>query len=251
MDRKFIVSLIISTLSGLSTLLGYLIIYIKIKNINKYISFFLTFSFSIMINISIFELIPEAFIYFSQTYNVVIAILITSLIFISVNLFINRMSRVVKEKNKESSNLYKVGILSTIVLFFHNVPEGIATFISSYNNIKLGLTLAISIIMHNIPEGMNIAIPIYYSTYNKKKTFKYVMISALAEPFGAIITYVLLYKFINNYFLNIILLVVASIMINISINEIYPESITYNNEKLNKKAFLLGMLFVIMSLIIL
>ena len=251
MNRKLIIALIISTLSGLSTLLGYLIIFVKIKDLNKYISFFLTFSFSIMINLSIFELIPESVIYFSHKYNFIISALIALFTLISVKILIEKTSRVVKAKSKSSSNLYNIGILSTIVLFLHNVPEGIATFVSSYNDIKLGISLALAIIMHNIPEGINIVVPIYYSTYDKKKAFKYVLISALAEPIGAILTYLLLYRFINDTFLNIILLIVSSIMITISINEIYPESIKYNNEKLNKKAYILGMLFVIISIFIL
>jgi zinc transporter, ZIP family len=250
MEYKFILSLLISLLAGLSTLIGYFIIYIKVKNINKFLSFFLTLSFSIMINISIFELIPHATIYFLNKYNFILIITIITFIFTISQILVKRVGEIVNKKVKIHSNLYNIGILSTIVLFMHNMPEGVATFISSYNNLKLGITLSFSIIMHNIPEGINIALPIYYATHSKRNAFKYVFICALAEPIGALLAYLLLYNINSDYLLNITLLIVSGIMLSISINEIFPESIKYNNGKLNKKAYFLGMLFVILSLLI-
>ena len=56
-----------------------------------------------------------------------------------------------------------------IAIIIHNIPEGIATYISSETNIKLGISITIAIAMHNIPEGISIAVPIYYATGSKKK----------------------------------------------------------------------------------
>ena len=39
--------------------------------------------------------------------------------------------------------------------------EGIATFMSAYQDMNLGMKLAIAITLHNIPEGISIAVPIY------------------------------------------------------------------------------------------
>jgi ZIP family zinc transporter len=117
-----------------------------------------------------------------------------------------------------------------LTLLLHNIPEGIVTFTSSLTNKNLGLKLSLAIMAHNIPEGICISVPIYYSTKSRWVAFKNTLISALAEPFGAIITYLFLYKYINNYILNIILYFIGCLMILICIKEILPE-ILKNNER--------------------
>ena len=53
-----------------------------------------------------------------------------------------------------------------------------------------------AIALHNIPEGIAISIPIYYATKSKVKALYYTFISALSEPFGALITYLFLQNLI-------------------------------------------------------
>ena len=55
MMQNIIIPLILSTLAGLSTLIGAIPIFFRIKeiNLNKFISFCLSFSIAIMISISI------------------------------------------------------------------------------------------------------------------------------------------------------------------------------------------------------
>ena len=57
--QSIIFPLTLSTLAGLSTLIGAIFIFFKIqdKNLNKFISFCLAFSISVMITISILDLI--------------------------------------------------------------------------------------------------------------------------------------------------------------------------------------------------
>lgn len=90
--------------------------------------------------------------------------------------------------------------------------------------------LTIAIALHNIPEGISISIPVYYSTNSKLKAFFYTLISGLSEPLGAVIAYLFLAKYIDNTILGIIYSIIAGMMINISINELYKESIIYNKK---------------------
>ena len=76
-----------------------------------------------------------------------------------------------------------------LAIIIHNVPEGIATFISTTKSINLGLSLTLAIAIHNIPEGISISVPIYYATKSKFKAFSYTLVSALSEPLGALLTY--------------------------------------------------------------
>ena len=124
--------------------------------------------------------------------------------------------------NKSISNkkLYRLGLVSMLAIIMHNIPEGIATFLSSSTNKGLGLSLALAISFHNIPEGISIAIPIYFSTKSKRKAFFYTLISGLSEPLGAILAYLFLSSIINNFIMSIILSIIAGIMIHISIYEL-------------------------------
>ena len=104
-------------------------------------------------------------------------------------------------------------------------------FLSSYNDINVGLKLSLAIMLHNIPEGIAIAVPIYYATNNKKKALNKTLISGLSEPIGALMAYLILFKYINNQIISIILLFVAGIMISISIHKMLPVTLKYNCNK--------------------
>ena len=79
-------------------------------------------------------------------------------------LFSSIIAQKIEKRAKNGIKLYKIGIISMIIIILHNIPEGIITFITSSSNINLGLKLSIAIALHNIPEGISISIPIYYST---------------------------------------------------------------------------------------
>jgi ZIP family zinc transporter len=238
-------SLLISSLAGLSTLLGSIVIFINIKekDINKFISFCLSFSISIMIGISITDLIPTSFfsIFFHYSFYSSLLIIILSFLlgFLSV-LVINKL-------NKNGDNLYKLGILSMIALMLHNFPEGIATFMGSIRDASLGIKLSLAIMLHNIPEGISIAVPIYYATKSKRRAIMATLLSGITEPLGALLTYIFLYKYITNIFLDIVLLFVAGIMITLAINEMLPKAKSYNENKYIYLGLLIGIILIIIN----
>ncbi len=221
------IPLLISLIAGLSTVIGSLLIFLKPKNINNYIGASLAFSASIMMLLSITELIPEGFIYLEYKYNLLTASIILILDIIVGNILSKTINKKIKHYKKINSSLYRVGILSMIALMLHNLPEGILTFLSSMIDIKLGIKFSIAIMLHNIPEGIAIAIPIYYATKNKIKAVKATLISGLSEPLGAIIAWIFFRNHLSNLIISIVLLFVAGLMISISINDIFEEANKY------------------------
>lgn len=217
MDNLFF-SLLISSISGLSTLLGALIIFVKNKNKNKIIYNSLIFSSFIMIFISVSDLIPNSFNLISKNYNIFFSIMLI----ITYILFGFIIVEIINDKNKNKSDLYKIGIVSAMAMVMHNLPEGIITFITTTKDVGLGINLAVSIALHNIPEGISIAIPIYYSTNSKLKTFSYTFIAAIVEPVGALLSLLFINK-INDYLFGIILSVTSGIMIYLSIFDLLKE----------------------------
>ena len=62
----------------------------------------------------------------------------------------------------------------------------------------------------------------------------------MSELVGAIITYLFLSKLINPIFMGILFSIIAGIMTHISIYELIPTSLNYNNKKLSFISFILG-----------
>lgn len=241
---KEFIALIITTIAGLSTVIGGCIVFFKIKNKEKFISFCLSFSLSVMISLSILDLIPASFIELNNHYDLLKSITITCILFVVGGVLVYVLDKNIKVKKSNNSNLFKLGILNMFALMLHNFPEGIATFMTSYSDLNIGISLSLAIMMHNIPEGISIAVPLYYSTGKKGRGILYTFISALAEPFGAIVAYMFLKNYINMLTISCVLIIVAGIMITISINELYPEATKYNYKTQINLGLIVGVVLV-------
>lgn len=243
-------SFLISSLAGLSTLLGSFLIFTK-KTSNKLLAGSLAFAAGVMITVSLTDLIPSSYELLTSIYFDVFAILLLLTFFVIGVIFSMLIDKYLPDnsKNQSTSNktLYRVGIFSMIAIILHNIPEGIATFMASSVDKSLGLSLALAISFHNIPEGISISVPIYYSTKNKKKALFYTFISGLSEPFGALLAYIFLSPFINDILMGCLFALIAGIMMHISIYELLPTSKDYKYFRVTLFFFLLGSLFMTIS----
>lgn len=232
--------IIVSSIAGISTLVGYLFIYIKADK-NKVISKSLSFASGVMLTLSLVDLIPTSINYLKMDNRSLLYTLLFFFIGIILCLIINT-------KIKDNDVLYKTGIISMIGIMIHNIPEGVVTYILSTVDMKLGLIFAIAIILHNIPEGISISVPIYYSKKSKKKAFLYTMISGLSEPLGALLSMIFLYKYISNFLIAILFSLIAGLMSYISIFELMKTSFKYDK---NKIYILYGSFFILIVEILL
>lgn len=170
-DKSSFIPLLLSTLAGLSTVIGAIIVFFtKTKN-EKFLTFSLGFSAGVMITVSFTDLFPTAeesiAKYHGELQGVlwsILFLLIGGLIAFLIDSFLpDDEKNSFKESNK-NYGLFRVGLVSTIALMLHNFPEGIATFVSGYQDIGLGISVAFAIALHNIPEG--IAICYAYLLFN-------------------------------------------------------------------------------------
>ena len=237
--ERTLFSFLVTFLAGISTILGIIPCFFKDKKKETIISFSLAFSSGIMLTISFISLIPEAVILFRNIFKTV-PLVIICLIFIVLGIIFSLLIDAKVEKYFSKNKLYKLGIISIIVLMFHNIPEGITTFISTSKNISLGLSLSVGIALHNIPEGISVAVPIYYSTNSLKKAIFYTLVSGFSEFFGAVIAYLFIAKYVNDFILGLILAITAGIMLHISLYELLPNSLEYKKNKTTIIGFILG-----------
>lgn len=228
-------------------MLGSIFIFFNIKEKDEFVCFCMSLSLSVMILISIFDLIPESIKLLSNT-SFITYIFYLVIFFILGFIIVKLFSKIIERE--KGSSLYKIGLLSFIALMLHNLPEGILTFMSASYNLKLGIKVCFAIAMHNIPEGIAIAVPIYYSTKNRLKALKITFLSSLAEPLGALITYLFLKDMITKRGVGITLIIVSGIMITLSIEELLPEAKKYSKERYIIKGIIIGLIVSLISIFI-
>ena len=239
---------ILSTLAGLSTLLGFIFIFFPIKKKDILLVTSLSFAAGVMLTVSFSDLVPTSISSLNQTFYSIPSILITMISFVTgiiVSMIID------KKMPAQQNHVKRVGLIAMLAIILHNIPEGIATYLTSSTNTKLGITLTIAIALHNIPEGISISIPIYYATKNKGRAFLYTLISGLSEPFGAIIAVLFLSQWIMPAMMGILYAIIAGIMTHIALYELLPTSWKY--QQINKTIvfFIIGIIIMLFSHILL
>lgn len=251
-DKNTITPLILSFIAGIFTVLGAFIVFFTNKNNKKLITFSLSFSAGIMITVSLTDLYPTSQKVFIENLGNLKGILY-SLLFMLIGIFLALLIDIFipsyeeRKSSKENSDLYKVGLVTMIALMLHNFPEGILTFISGYEDIFLGTSITTAIALHNIPEGISIALPIYLASKNKAKAFKFTFLSGMAEPFGALIAFLFLKPFINDFILAVCFSIVSGIMLYISFGELIPEARKSGYKKIYLFSLFLGIFIIPLS----
>ncbi len=251
--------------AGLSTGIGSIIALFAKKTNTTFLSVSLGFSAGVMIYVSMIEIFPKAKDALATCcVNGQLSYLFTVLSFFGGMAVIAIIDRLVPEnenphelksveamdsKNREK-NLMRMGLMSALAIAIHNFPEGIATFTSAIKDPFLGIGIAVAIAIHNIPEGIAVAVPIYYATGSRKKSFWYSFLSGLAEPVGALLAFLVLMPFLSDIVFGIIFAGVAGIMVYISFDELLPTSEKYGKHHLSIYGLIGGMAVMAASLVL-
>ena len=88
------------------------------------------------------------------------------------------------EEKGVSGHLIKISYLVAIGILIHDFPEGFAMANSFWVEVRLGLLVTLGIAIHNISEEFALAVPLVL-TKKMKLLMKFLVLSALAEQFGA------------------------------------------------------------------
>lgn len=155
-----------------------------------------------------------------------------------------------KNQGYHSQKLYRMGLFAALAIAIHNFPEGLATFASAIKDLKIGIPIAVAVAIHNIPEGIAVSVPLYYATGSRKKAFYYSFLSGLAEPAGALIGYLLLFKFFNDIVFGVLFASVAGIMVFISLDELLPTAQEYGEHHFAAYGLVSGMAVMAVSLLL-
>ncbi|RHY65235.1 hypothetical protein DYB34_009538 [Aphanomyces astaci] len=135
--------------------------------------------------------------------------------------------KIIKFNAKSRHQLNRTGVLTAVAIAMHNLPEGVATYVAAMRDLRVGAVLAIGIALHNIPEGIAVATPVYFATDSRCKAFMWTFISALAEPLGGVLAWLVVGEGLNPVVEGVMFGIVTGMMVTISIKELIPTAIKY------------------------
>ena len=151
---------------------------------------------------------------------------------------------------KHQHRIKRAGLFTAVAICVHNFPEGMATFLTTTQNITLGISVGLAIAIHNIPEGIAVALPIYHVTGKKRYAMLYAALSGITEPIGAIVGLFLFSLFLPQIMIGMLMAAVAGIMIYLAFDTLLPLAREYGNWHLSMVGIVSGMLVIWVSLIL-
>jgi ZIP family zinc transporter len=263
----------VTLFAGLATGIGSAIAFLS-KTTNKaFFALSMGFSAGVMIYLSFAEILPKASGYIASEVGVVNAAAIAAAALIGGMVLMaiidalvpsganphentrvelmNEPTGTLAEIGIEQKRLLRMGVFVALAIAIHNFPEGLATFLLVLDDPEIGIALAVAVAMHNIPEGIAVSVPVYYATKSKIKAFRLSFLSGLAEPAGAVIGYLILAPFLNDFVLGVIFAMVAGVMVFLAIDTLLPTARNSSRGHLTVYGLIGGMAVMAGSLVLL
>ena len=195
--------IIFSSIAGIvGTGIGGLIGIFLGKSTFRTVSLVLTFASGVMISVSLFDLMPEAYLV-SNSWITALGVLIGVVTISLLNYWIDKATQKAKAKVKthttletlhhqddlvgskvENKRMLRAGLIMLLAIALHNIPEGMAIGSSGAINTNLSITLALLVALHNIPEGMAMAVPLAVGGVNKTKTLILILFAGATTILG-------------------------------------------------------------------
>lgn len=264
--------------AGLSTGVGSLIAFFAKKTNKKFLSISLGFSAGVMIYVSMIEIFVKAQDALTSELGEKAGAIWTVLAFFGGMFLIALIDKLipsaenphearsvvadcegcgeceicVKEQKakREKEQLMRTGVFTALAIAIHNFPEGMATFVSAFQDPSVAIPVVAAIAIHNIPEGIAVSVPIYQATGSRKRAFSYSFLSGFAEPIGALIGWLVLIPIMSDMVYGVIFGAVAGIMVFISIDELLPAAREYGEHHLSVYGMIAGMMVMAASLLL-
>ena len=201
---------------------------------NKTIGFILSLAAGLMTGVVSFDLIPEA-MEIAGIVQVIVGIVAGIIAMIICDVLVHKKFSTMPSEN---NSLLKTGMIISIGLALHNLPEGLAIGSGFEASLVLGYSLAIAIALHDIPEGISMAVPMKQGGMPASKILLYVFLSGVTTGIGAFVGAVI--GGISENIIAMCLAFAAGAMLYIVSGELVPESHSVYKGKMNAIGNILG-----------
>ena len=211
--------LYISTIAGLATAAGCLIVLFLGNPPERLLAVLLAGAGGVMIAVVFLDLIPLALSY-RQPKQFLLGLALGVIFMWTADKMLKAKYRTIP-KNR-FNRLKRTGILVASGIALHDIPEGMVIAVGQESAAKLGMLIAISIALHNLPEGMATATPLLMAGIRREKILALTLGIALFTPLGAILGKIALG--IVSISLSFFLALAAGAMTFLVLTELWPLS---------------------------
>ena len=236
--------ILVSTLAGLATTFGALLVVLLGKPSVKALALLLGFAAGVMIAISAFELLPEA-VHLGSRWQAVLGFILGAGLMYGLDALIPHAHIGSGSADGATGDveMLKLGYFIFLGIALHNLPEGLAIGAGYTSSLKVGGAIAISLALHNVPEGMATAVPLIMGGMNKYKVVWLATLAGLMTPLGTLIGAILFR--LSPGMVSVALAFAAGAMVYIASDELIPQSHRYHDHLANLGllgGFILGFL---------
>lgn len=173
-----------STIAGLATIFGIIMVILEEGWVLKHSRHVNSFAAGLILGIAFFHLFPESL---ELSEHALTYIFIGFLIFYLLeNLMVLHSGSEIHFKNKHNPQHSK-GIVMFAGLFFHSLLDGIIIGVGFEIDQTIGILTSLGVILHELPEGVT-TFSLLVNTIKRKTALKLSVAVALATPIGALIS---------------------------------------------------------------
>ncbi|MTI96036.1 MAG: zinc/iron permease [Firmicutes bacterium] len=213
--------LVISTLAGLTTVLGAGIAFIWGQPTRGWLAFMLGIAGGVMLAIATMELIPAA-MEIGGHVQAVLGVLAGAI----VMMLADTLAPENGQKACEKEQWLRTGLLIFFGIAVHNLAEGLAIGAGHIASPALGISIAIGIALHNIPEGMAMAVPLRMGGMKPVLLTALLVFAGLLTAVGAALGYVMFQT--SDFLVAGALGLAAGAMYYIVVDELVPRGRKYH-----------------------
>lgn len=252
MPQNAIIPLVLSAAAGGATVIGALLAVAVRRPKASLLTFALGFSAGVMLAVSLLELLPQAteVLLFEMpgAAGAAVAVFSCSAGMLCSQLLDSALpSGFERIGTQRERQLLRLGLFSMLALMIHNLPEGMAVFLSASQNVNMGIRLCTAIALHNIPEGISIALPIYAALQRRTPALLLATVSGAAEPLGALLALRFLQPVLTERGLAMMFCGIAGLMSAISVAELLPEALCGKKPGYGVAGVLFGILLMLVN----
>jgi len=240
--------LILSTLAGLATALGGLVVLVK-KPGKRLLGALMGLAAGVMLGLSFLKLLSEA-LDITGLHVAVLGFGAGAILMSILDFALPHLHFSVDEKGLIPSRTLKSSTLIAIGISLHNFPEGLAVAASYAYLPKLGLIMAVAMAVHNIPEGMAIALPLQASGSSRLHAFKIALLSGIVEPLGALVASLFLGSLLTLVpdIIPFGLAFAAGVMVLVTLDELLPVAHSQGHEHFTSLGMIAGLIITLLLL---
>ncbi|MBL7175615.1 MAG: ZIP family metal transporter [Desulfobacteraceae bacterium] len=208
-----------STIAGLSTILGIIMVILKKNWILEHSHYVNSLAAGLILGITFFHLLPESL---ELSENAVLFIFIGFLVFYLLENGIVLHSGSEIHFRERRNPQHTKGIVMFSGLFFHSLVDGVIIGVGFQIDPKLGLITALGVISHELPEGVT-TFSLLINSIKRKTALRLSMAVALATPLGALISLTFIGS-LSKEVVGLLLAVAGGSFLYIGASDLIPET---------------------------